>query len=556
MHPSEKYINDVLSGKQIACKWVRLACERQQKDLARQRTKDFPYYFDPEAGSKAVKFFSFLQHYKGHLAGQPFTLEPFQQFIIHTVFGWKKLNGYRRFKECYVEIAKKNGKTLMAGGIGNYLMVADGEQGAEVYSIATTRDQARICFDDSAKMVATSSALKNRVQVYAHSMFIQQSSAKFKPLSSDADSFEGKNPHCAINDEFHIQDNWELYNNTKSAMVARKQPLLFTITTAGYNKQSPCYQLRTTVTEVLQDIKQNEALFGVIFTLDEEDNWQDETNWIKSNPCLGAALDIEALREEFIGAVNTPSMQVGFLTKNLNIWTDASEVWITDDAWKKCRADIDWPSLAGQRCFGGLDLSSKLDITCLILLFKQGNKHLLKPYFWIPEDTARERSKRDGVDYLTWIKQGYIEVTPGNVVDYAFIKAKILELSAVYQINSIAFDPWNATQLSIELTEEGATVSEFRQGFGSMSAPTKEFEKMVLAREIEHDGNPVLRWMLSNVEIKRDPAGNIKVDKGKSKEKVDGIVAAIMALGEQMSNPDPGSSIYEQIDIFGNPIVK
>ncbi|MTI32808.1 terminase large subunit [Xanthovirga aplysinae] len=550
---AKQYIEDVISGKELVGHHVRCAVERHLTDLEQGQKRGI--YFDEEAAQRPIDFFRFLTHSKGAFAGKPFELAPFQKFCLWVLFGWKNEDGTRRFKYAYKEIARKNGKTTFAAGLGLYMLVADGEQGAEIYTAATKRDQAKICFNEAKSMVQKSKGLKKYITVYQHNIHIQASSSKMEPLSSEHDTLDGLNPHCSIVDEYHAHKTAELYNVMKSAMGAREQPLQFTITTAGFNKESPCYKLRKTCIDILEGRKQDDTLFALIYTLDEGDDWTDPKNWNKANPNLGVALKEKYLKDECNQAQNNSSEIVNFLTKNLNIWTDASEVWIKDDDWMKGNIAVDPEALKGRECFGGLDLAVTRDITALILLFPNEEEETfdILPFFWVPADNARERAERDQVDYPTWIREGFIFDTPGNVTDYGFIKQTILDLAEKYQIRSIAYDRYNATQLVLELTDEGLEMAPFGQGFVSMSAPTKELEKLAMQGKLQHSGNPVLRWMCSNVELRRDPAGNIKIDKAKSTEKVDGMVALAMAIGEYLTLfSEETGSIYDDPNAWQN----
>jgi phage terminase large subunit-like protein len=320
----------------------------------------------------------------------------------------------------------------------------------------------------------------------------------------------------------------------KSGMGARRQPLLFTITTAGFNRFSPCYNQRKLVENVLDGVIEQDNLFGMIYTLDEDDDWKDEKVWIKANPNMGVSVSEKWLRNEIERADADNTQLVPVMTKNLNVWTDAAETWIKDADWMACDIGA-LPDLTGKECYGGLDLASTRDITALVLQFPDVNgKRQILPIFWMPEMNYQERVERDKVNYDVWIREGFIRITPGNVTDYDFIKADILKMAKQYQIRNIAYDRWNASQLVIDLIEEGLKMESFGQGYGSMSAPTKELNKMVLKKNLNHAGNPVLRWMCKNVSIKRDPADNIKIDKNAAQEKVDGMVALVMAIGVEL----------------------
>jgi phage terminase large subunit-like protein len=345
------------------------------------------------------------------------------------------------------------------------------------------------------------------------------------------------NPHFVIIDEYHAHKSDELFNVLDSAMGSRQDPVMEIITTAGFNKTSPCYRFRDVAIKVLEGVIEQDDLFPYIFTMDADDDWEDSTLWRKSNPNLGISLRMEYMLDRYKAAKNNPSKLHEFKTKNLNLWVDAALVWIPDEVWMNCAGDI--LNLTGESCTGGLDLSSTRDLTALALCFQlpDGTDAYLW-FFWMPEDNIAERVKNDRVPYDLWISQGFIRTTPGNVTDYDFIEADIMQLKSKYDIEAIAFDRWNSSQLVINLMSEGVNMVPFGQGYGSMSAPTKEFERTIFTRKMNHMGNPVMRWMISNVEIQRDPAGNIKIDKAKASEKVDGPVAAVMAKGQSMTPND------------------
>ncbi len=547
---AEQYADDVLSGKILSCEYIKLACKRYYND--RKTGVDRGIFFNRKKAEKAIKFFSFLKHFKGEVAGKPFVLEPWQQFFIWNVFGFENADKTRRFTQVLLCVAKKNGKSALAGGIADYMLIADGENGAEIYSAATTRDQAQEIFKPAKKMLEKS--VLNRVcDIYENSVTFPETSSFIKPISSDANSFEGKNPSAGLIDEIHVHKNFELISNIKTAMVNRKNPLLAMFTTRGYNKKGPLMQIEKALINVLKGVFVQDHTFGMIFTLDEADDWEKTENWIKANPNLNVSVEQKKLEQQCSDAKNNPSMLVGFLTKNLNIWQEASAVWIKDKNWMKAQSEIDIESLKGRDCFGALDLASTSDINCFGLLFPpltEDEQFIFLAFFFLPEETVLERVKNENVMYDVWIRDGFIFPTPGNVTDYDFIyalitgqthsgdKAEKEGLAEMFNIVSIAYDPWNSSQLVIWLTENGFEMSQFRQGYATMSPPTKELEKIVAKEQLNHGENPVLRWMCGNVALQRDPAGNIKIDKNKSNEKVDGMVTLVMTIGEFMTNGD------------------
>ena len=532
LHPAEQYAQQVFNGEVLVCEYVTLAIKRYYNDL--ENALDKGWYFDRKAAQRAISFIEKLKHTKGKWAGQRFKLEPWQQFILWNIFGWMKTDGTRRFRYVYVEIARKNGKTALSAGIGLYMLFADGEARPEVYSAATVKDQARICFSDAVEIVKKTD-LKNYLSPYRNSIVYELKGGTMKPLSSDYGTHDGLNPSCGIIDEFHAHKDSGMFDVIKSAFGARRQPLMFIITTAGFNKNGACYAYRSNVIKVLQGINEDDSLFGIIYTLDSNEEWDNPKMWIKSNPNLGVSVFPEYLSDQVNDAKNRPEAVRNVMTKNVNLWVDAEKTWILDDMWQKCIGTTDRESLRGCQCWGGLDLSNVSDITAYVLLFHENAHFQLLPFFWIPEEKMLEKIRKENINYDKWVQQGYVKVTAGNILDYDFVKADILQIVEEFDLQSTAYDRWNASQTIIDLQNEGMECSPFGQGYGSMGAPTKEFEKIVLTQKLEHFGNPVLRWMIASTVVKTDPAGNIKPDKEKSVQKIDGIVASIMALGEWMT---------------------
>ncbi len=542
-YPAELYAEQVRSGDILVCEYVRLAVERYYADL--DRAFDEGRYFDKKSAMRAIHFIEKLKHTKGEWAGQRFRLEPWQQFVLWNIFGWKNADGTRRFRYAYIEIARKNGKTALSAGIGLYMLFADGESRPEVYSAATVKDQAKICFSDAVEIVKATD-LKNYLTPYRNSIVYELKGGTMKPLSSDYGTHDGLNPSCGIIDEFHAHKDSGMFDVIKSAFGARRQPLMFIITTAGFDKSGVCYAYRENVIKVLRGVNEDDSLFGIIYTLDNKSEWDDPKMWIKANPNLGVSLSADYLADQVKDAKNRPEAVRNVMTKNVDLWVDAERTWILDDVWQKCIGTTDPADLKGCACWGGLDLSNVSDITAYVLLFHENDRFQLLPHFWIPEEKMLEKVRKENINYDKWVATGYVTVTPGNVIDYDFVKADILRIVADYDLRTSAYDRWNSSQTIIDLQNEGMECNPFGQGYGSMSAPTKEFEKLVLTGKIEHFGNPVLRWMLASTLVKTDPAGNIKPDKEKSTQKIDGIVAAIMALGEWMTaHANDESNPYE-----------
>lgn len=556
------YAEKVVSGEVLVSTLVRQAAERHLDDLDHGHERGL--YFDIEAAQNVQNFFTLLKQSKGEWAGQVLSLEPWQQFITDNLFGWKKADGLRRFRFAHIEIARKNGKSTLLGGVGLYLLVADGEPGAEIYSAATTKEQARILFDASADMRDASPVLSKLVGRVRNNLHFAQTKSKYEPLSSDYGTLDGKNISAFLADEIHSWPNRALWDVLSTATAARRQPIGIAITTAGFNRESLCWKNRDYSTKVLAEIIQDDAQFAFIACLDEGDDWQEEKNWPKANPNLCISVKLEDLRAKARQAAEEPTAQNDFMRLHTNLWTEQDTRWMNMKAWDACSgipedenpkdARDRWlEELRGCVCFGGLDLSSTTDLTAYLLIFPPNGeftKYRVLPWFFVPEDNVAVRARKDRVPYPSWVRQGFITSTPGNVVDYSFVRKTINDTAQQYGLQKLGADPWNARQLVTELTEQdGLEVEEFRQGFASLSAPTKSLMRLVLAGELEHANNPVLRWNASNAVVTLDAAGNIKPDKSKATERIDGIVALIMAVGEADASPQTGS-VYDRRGLF------
>lgn len=494
------------------------------------------YHYDTQAADRAVDFFArWLRHQKGELAGQSLALAEWQASeIIRPLFGWKRADGTRKYRTAYVEIPRKNGKTTIAAGVGLYLLFADGEQGAEVYSAAADREQAAIAFDLASSMVEAEPALRKRAKVYRRSIVVESTGSSYKVLSADARSKHGFNAHGIILDEVHAQPNRELYDVLHTSTGARRQPVEFLITTAGiYDPESIAWQLHEYATRVRAGVIDDPAFLPVIYSAPAEADYRDPEVHAASNPGMGVSVKGEYLAAEAKRAEEEPSYENTFRRLHLNQWTQQVTRWIKIEDWSACAQPV--PDLTGRRCMVGLDLSTTTDITALALTFPpeaEGEPYWVLPFFWCPEQQIVKRARRDRVPFDAWARDGFIEATPGNVIDYEFVRARVNELSKLYKFGPIAYDPWNASQIATQLGEQdGFTMTPFRQGFISMNEPSKEFERLVVSRGIAHADHPVMTWMVSNVTVRRDPAGNIKPDKEKSRERIDGVVATVMGIG-------------------------
>lgn len=506
------------------------------------------FYFEEEAAQRAVDFIqTFLSHVKGEWAGKRLVLEGWEADFIRKLFGWKRADGTRKYRKALLFIARKNGKTLLGAAIALYLLFADKEAGAEIYSVAADTDQAALMFNVARGMIENEPRLANRCQVYRRSIVVPSTGSSYHVLSADAPTKHGKNSHAVLFDELHAQPNRELYDVMKTSMGSRRQPLFLMFTTAGFDKNSVCYEEYTYACKVRDGVIKDDTYLPVIYEAGTDDDWTNPENWKKANPGLGISPKSEFLDDECARAKESAAYQNTFRRLYLNQWTEQDTRWIDIDKWDACDERFDPESLRGRPCFIGLDLASTTDIAAEALVFPpedSGRIWRVMWRFWVPEENIRKRSLRDRVPYIEWDRAGIIESTPGNIIDYDIIRQRVIEDVGLYDVQEVVYDRWGATQLITQLMGEGLTCVPFGQGFASMSAPTKEWEKLILGRLIAHNGNPAARWMMNNVTVRQDPAGNLKCDKSKSTEKIDGIVAAIMALGRAMVT-DTSGSVYE-----------
>ena len=508
--------------------------------------------YDKSAADYAVAFIENLCHTKGTWAGKPFELIDWQEQIIRDLFGTLKPNGYRQFNTAYIEIPKKQGKSELAAAVALLLTCGDGEERAEVYGCAADRQQAAIVFDVAADMVRMCPALSKRVKILASQkrLIYTPTNSFYQVLSAEAYSKHGFNIHGVVFDELHTQPNRKLFDvMTKGSGDARMQPLYFLITTAGTDTHSICYETHQKAKDIIEGRKIDPTFYPVIYGADESDDWTDPKVWKKANPSLDITVGIDKVKAACDSAKQNPGEENAFRQLRLNQWVKQAVRWMPMEKWDKCAFSVDEDELEGRVCYGGLDLSSTTDITAFVLVFPpldEEDKYIILPYFWIPEDNLTLRVNRDHVPYDVWERQGFLQTTEGNVVHYGFIEQFIERLGERFNIREIAFDRWGAVQMVQNLEGMGFTVVPFGQGFKDMSPPTKELMKLVLEQKIAHGGHPVLRWNMDNIYIRTDPAGNIKADKEKSTEKIDGAVATIMALDRAIRcGNDHGASVYD-----------
>lgn len=529
---------------------------RKLKAYKQTRFKEETSLYDREKADYAVNFVECLTHTKGQWAGKPFELIDWQEQIIRDLFGTIKPNGYRQFNTAYVEIPKKQGKSELAAALALLLTCGDGEERAEVYGCAADRQQASIVFEVAADMVRMCPALNKRVKILASQKRIvyYPTNSFYQVLSAEAYSKHGFNISGVIFDELHTQPNRKLFDvMTKGSGDARTQPLYFLITTAGNDTQSIGYEVHQKAEDIIAGRKTDPTFYPVIYGAKEAEDWTDPEVWKKANPSLGITVAMEKVEAAFESARQNPAEENSFRQLRLNQWVKQAIRWMPMDKWDLCDFTVDPERLKGRVCYGGLDLSSTTDLSAFVLVFPpkdEEDKYAVLPYFWMPEDNVVLRVNRDHVHYDQWIQSGHLLTTEGNVVHYGYIEHFIEELGTQFNIQEIAFDRWGAIQMTQNLEGMGFTVVPFGQGFKDMSPPTKELMKLTLEGKIAHGGHPVLRWMADNIFIKKDPAGNIKPDKEKSSEKIDGIVATIMALDRAIRNAGNHGSVYEDRGII------
>ena len=512
------------------------------------------FRFDEDKAQKILSFYDYLPHIKGEWAGQPIELGTWQGFILINLFGWVSVKtGLRRFKSAYIEVARKNGKSTFIAPVGLYMLICDGEGGAEIYSCAASRDQARIVFDTARDMVKKSE-LSQYITALNHSIYDEKSSSSFKPLAADSDTLEGKNTHCGIIDELHAHKSRKVYDVIELSCASRSQPLLIVITTAGSDRHGICYEIRNYTTKVLDGTINDDSSFGIIYTLDEPARWQDEDQWELANPNLGVSVKREDMRRLADKAAQTPSSANQFKTKRLNLWCDAESAFFNKEKWQS--APQFEPAIADTMpCIMGLDLSSKLDLTALVEAFPDDEGIVqVRTRFWLPEDVIDRRKTGKAHHLVTlydqWAEAGFLNLTPGNMIDYQMIREEIRDLSVTVNLEEIAYDPWGAAQLSLQMKEEdGLPMVEVAQTVKNMSEGMKELEALIEAGRIRHDHNPVMDWMMTNVTAKVDRNDNVFPRKDHQENKIDGAVALIIAMSRLIGKRETGS-VYDEEDLL------
>lgn len=541
MTPAERYARSVTEGKIITGKWIKLAADRFLKDLTRE-----DIFFDETQANRAVNFIERkLKHWEGSFAGNPLLLEDWQKFIIMQIFGWYTSEGKRRVRSVYIQIARKNGKTSFLAAIILYHIFADKENTPQVLVGANNEDQAKICVNSTGRMIETSPDLKelvedDEVNLFRYkdnivNIYYPERGAVVKAMSKNPETKDGFNPSLGGVDEYHEAKDDKLLNVIESGQGSRLNPLLIVITTAGFDKDGPCYsKLRESSVQILNGTIEDDHHLAFIYEQDEGDEPADEASWVKSNPNLGVSVSIEFLRSRYKKALNEGGTKmVDFLTKNLNKWVDAPEVWIANEIWVTNRHGLTPADLEGKVCYGGLDLARTVDLNAFVLWFPnvKENVHAVLPFFWIPE--AKVENNNDRVDYRKWIDLGHMIKTPGNVADYRIIASGIKGIISKYDFKSMSYDRYlTGHGVLTDLLDEGIVCHDLSQNIVNLNYPTKELERIVTGGKMEHFGNPVLTWMMGNVILAKDSSGNVKPDKGKSEKKIDGVSAMINALAE------------------------
>ena len=514
--------------------------------------------FDERKARRVIRFIECLKHTKGEFHGKPFKLLPWQEKIICDVFGTVRDEdpSMRQYNQVYIEIGKKNGKSELGAALALNMLINDDEWKAEVYSCASDRQQAAIVFDVAVDMVKQNPTLSKLIKIIPSTkrMIYQPTGSIYQVLSSEVATKHGLNVSACIFDELHTQPTRALYDvMTQGSGDARKQPLWFFLTTAGTDRKSVCWEVHQKALDILEGRKQDPRFYPVVYGLPDDADWQDEQNWYKCNPSLGYTITIDKVRDAYHKALETPADENMFRQLRLNQWVKQSIRWMPMDKWDECGGVVDPYQLEGRACYAGLDLSSTSDLTTLVLVFPprdENESYMVLSFFWLPEDTLALRVRRDHVMYDQWERQGFIQTTEGNVVHYGAIEKFICDLGERYNIREIAYDRWNATMMVQALEDDGFTMIPFGQGFRDMSPPTKELMRLVLEHRLAHGGHPVLRWNMDNAFVRTDPAGNLKIDKQKSTEKVDGAVALVMALDRAMKNQNSGGSVYDEREMI------
>lgn len=559
----EEYVGDVLAGRIVTGELVRLAAERHVRDLERQSSPDFPYYWDPDEANRRLEECPLLRHVKGPLAGQPFVPAPWQAFVLASIHGWRRVgSGLRRYTYAYLQVAKKNGKTFLLIGEGFHGVAFDGEMGAEVYSIATAEDQARLSWLPGKQMLDQYKDLRDIVESTKKAIYDEQTGSTWRPLGRDSRVHEGKNTSTLLVDELHAHPDGDLVDNMSSGMAARAQPLTIVTTTAGAGRESYCYGVRMTAERILRGIAPDETFFAFVAEIDTGDDWRDESCWGKANPSLGYSVQLQFLREARDKAVANPRLENSFRRYHCNQWVEQRTRWIQMHKWDACSsvpvydqaAQAAWrqlmlASLRGKRCVGALDMARTTDLCAFGLLFAPavaGGKWIWLPWFWLPSAKLDEDTgQADGVPYRVWQRLGFVTIHDGDCIDGNLVEQDVYDLTRLYRVTKLAYDPaCGGTDVALRLQDQSVPMIECSQGWATISPATKKLDEIYRAAQLEHGANPVMRWNAANVAIKTDTNDNFRPAKDKSSGRIDGVMALIMAIAFSLQ-PD-GGSVYER----------
>lgn len=566
---AQEYMLGVLAGEIPACKWTRLAVERQAADLERQGDADWPWVFDADKASRPCEFIELLPHIKGKWARDRrlIELEPWQCFVITTVFGWVHQDtGLRRYREAYIEVPRKNAKSTLSSGLALYMLAADGEHGAEVYSAATTRDQARIVFDDAKAMAERTPEMRQYlgVAILQHSITVAHRASKFTPLAAEGSTLDGLNVHFACIDELHAHKTRAVYDVIDTARGAREQSLLWNITTAGSDRSGICYERRTHITKVLDNVIQDPSMFGVIYTIDDADDPMDPAVWAKANPNWGVSVlpdDMEAAARK---ASAMPSALSNYLTKRLNVWVSGESPWMDMRAWERCGETKlrDLAQYHGAKCWIGLDLAQKKDFAALSIAFESDflvagadgvyqpvRKWCVSTRLYLNELAVQE----SGNAHLSgWARSGYVQVTDGDITDFDVVADDLRRLCHDFDVQEIAFDPALSMYFAGKLIEEGLPLVEISQRALFFTPPLLQVENLVLEKKLAHDANPVMSWMVSNLVVKVSKFNELRAPtKERPENKIDGPMAMLMALGRALAQSGPNLDDFLNAPVIG-----
>ena len=541
-HP---YALEVVAGTVPAGRLVRLACERHIRDCETGHERGL--VLDVDRAERVLDFMRTCKHAKGKWRGKLFVPSPWQEFIVYELFGWIREDPeepgewIRRYKVFHLEISRKNGKSFFAALIALYMAFCDGEGSSEVYSAATTKKQSKLSHSMAVQVVRQSPFMRQRIEDKVNQLYDPVTDSTFEPLAAEDRNLDGLNVHFGLLDELHAHRSAGVYDVIDTATAARVQPMIGSTTTAGRDQSSVCWQVRSYGEKILNLSVEDDSFFAYIAAIDEEDDWRDEECWAKANPNLGVSVRMDDLRRKAKKAEHSEEARASFQRLHLNRWMQSGNAWLDTVLWAVCDRSFDLDALRGRRCFAGLDLSARTDLTALAFFFPPDDSFdigIALPFFWIPEKKLAERIQTDKMPFDLWAKEGYIFTTAGNSVDQEevaeFLRGKLSE----FQVEEIAYDPWNAGKLAMELEDEGAPMIEFRQGAKSFSPPMKELEIMLLDESFTHGGHPVLKWQAGNVAAKTDTSENLQPDKKASTDRIDGMVALLMALGRSMDAGD------------------